>query len=709
METVGRAATAVKNIDRLLRPRSVAIVGASDKPGALGAAVMANFVRNDYPGDIHLINPKRDTIDGRPCIPSVEALPDGVDLAILAIPRVAVVETVRQLAARGVGAAMIFAAGFAEGGEQGVADQKEIGRIADAAGMVIEGPNCLGSVNYLDRIPLTFIDTAIAAPSPGGIGIVSQSGAMAAVLAVMLDSRQLDLSYSVSTGNEAANGVEDFVDYMIDDAKTRIVAMIVEQFRDPARFLALAGKARAAGKPIVLLHPGKSSAARESAATHTGAMAGDYKLMRAKVERAGVIMAETLEELGDIAELAARCPSLPGGGTAVLGESGALKALTLDLAEELGLELPALTDDNAPALRAALPDFVPVSNPLDLTAQGLVEPDMYYRTVAALFGDDRIGTIFAGIIQTNPATVGIKLPPFLRAVRELDSRKPVIFAGVDEGAQVPAAWVTQLRAEGIPYFPTTERALRAIRRIGAATARDDTATDAAPLNIPALAGAQGVIPEYQAKALLAPLGIPFPNGRFAATVDEAVAAAEAIGGPVVMKAQAAALSHKSDAGGVALNLQGEAAIRAAWDRMFADVARYNSAILLDGVLIEAMGARGLELIIGAKNDPQWGPVILAGFGGVTAEILQDVCLLAPDMTREAIVAELGKLKQAALLHGYRGAPALDVNAVADLIGRIGQLLRGEPGIQELDLNPVVVYPEGQGAVALDALMLVEPR
>jgi len=709
VETVGRAATAVKNIDRLLRPRSVAIVGASDKPGALGAAVMANFVRNDYPGDIHLINPKRDTIDGRPCIPSVEALPDGVDLAILAIPRVAVVETVRQLAARGVGAAMIFAAGFAEGGEQGVADQKEIGRIADAAGMVIEGPNCLGSVNYLDRIPLTFIDTAIAAPSPGGIGIVSQSGAMAAVLAVMLDSRQLDLSYSVSTGNEAANGVEDFVDYMIDDAKTRIVAMIVEQFRDPARFLALAGKARAAGKPIVLLHPGKSSAARESAATHTGAMAGDYKLMRAKVERAGVIMAETLEELGDIAELAARCPSLPGGGTAVLGESGALKALTLDLAEELGLELPALTDDNAPALRAALPDFVPVSNPLDLTAQGLVEPDMYYRTVAALFGDDRIGTIFAGIIQTNPATVGIKLPPFLRAVRELDSRKPVIFAGVDEGAQVPAAWVTQLRAEGIPYFPTTERALRAIRRIGAATARDDTATDAAPLNIPALAGAQGVIPEYQAKALLAPLGIPFPNGRFAATVDEAVAAAEAIGGPVVMKAQAAALSHKSDAGGVALNLQGEAAIRAAWDRMFADVARYNSAILLDGVLIEAMGARGLELIIGAKNDPQWGPVILAGFGGVTAEILQDVCLLAPDMTREAIVAELGKLKQAALLHGYRGAPALDVNAVADLIGRIGQLLRGEPGIQELDLNPVVVYPEGQGAVALDALMLVEPR
>ncbi|BAK67177.1 feruloyl-CoA synthetase [Sphingobium sp. SYK-6] len=702
-----RPQAGARDINRLLRPRSIAIVGASETPGSLGASVLANLVRNEFPGDIHLVNPKRETISGRPAVPSVDALPEGVDCAILAIPRVAVLDTMRQLAARKAGAAIIFAAGFAEGGEQGMADQQEIGRIAHEAGIVVEGPNCLGSVNYLDRIPLTFIDTDIKAPSPGGVGIVSQSGAMAAVLAVMLESRTLDLTYSVSTGNEAGSGVEDYVEFMIADEKTRIIAMIVEQFRDPARFLALMDKANAAGKLVVLLHPGKSSAARESAATHTGAMAGDYKLMRAKVERAGVVVAETLEELGDITEIAARCPALPSGGTAVLGESGALKALTLDLAEELELALPTLDDGNAPALRAALPEFVPVSNPLDLTAQGLVDPDMYYRTLAALFEDDRVGTIFAGIIQTNPATIGIKLPPFLKAVRELKATKPVIFGGVDEGADVPADWIEQLRAEGIPYFPTTERALRAIRRLSAAGARDASRTDAAPASVPALASEKGVVPEYKAKALLAPLGISFPKGQFAATVEDAIAAAEAIGGPVVMKAQAAALSHKSDAGGVALNLVGAEAIRAAWDKMFADVKRYDASIILDGVLIEAMGARGLELIVGAKNDPQWGPVILAGFGGVTAEILQDVRLLSPDMTKEAIVAELGKLKQAALLHGYRGSPALDVGAVAELIGQVGRLLRGEPRIQELDLNPVVVYPEGQGAIALDALMLVD--
>ncbi|MBO9575400.1 MAG: acetate--CoA ligase family protein [Sphingobium sp.] len=694
------------DINRLLRPRSIAIVGASETPGALGAVVLANLLRHDFPGDIHLINPKRETISGRPAIPSVEAMPEGVDCAILCIPRVAVLDTVRQLAARKVGAAMIFAAGFAEGGEAGMADQLEIGRIAREAGMVIEGPNCLGSVNYVDRIPLTFIDTNMAVPSPGGVGIVSQSGAMAAVLAVMLEARKVDLTFHVSTGNEAANGVEDFVEWLIADDKTRVIAMIVEQFRDPARFLALVAKARAAGKIITLLHPGKSSAARESAATHTGAMAGDYKLMRAKVERAGVIMAETLEELGDIGEIAFHCPALPSGGTAVLGESGCFKALTLDLSEELGLPLPGLNDENSPELRAALPDFVPVSNPLDLTAQGLVDPDMYTRTLSALFEDDRVGTIVAGIIQTNPATVAIKLPPIMKAVNELKPNKPVLFAGLDEGADMPGEWIDQLRAAGIPYFPTTERAFRAVTRLSNYAARDFAASNAAPLKIPALAGEAGVVPEYRAKQLLGPLGIPFGKGQFAATVEEAIAAAEAIGGAVVMKAQASALSHKSDAGGVALNLVGADAIRAAWDKMFADVARYNASIILDGVLIEAMGARGLELIIGAKNDPQWGPIILAGFGGVTAEILQDVCLLSPDLQKDAIVQQLLGLKQAPLLKGYRGSPALDVEAVADLIGKIGQLLLGEPRIQELDLNPVVVYPKGQGCVALDALMLV---
>ena len=704
------AVRAGKSLDRLLRPRSVAIVGASDKPGALGASVLSNLTRNGFSGDIHLINPKRADIGGRPCLPSVDALPDGVDAAVLAIPRAAVLDTVKALAARNVGAAVIFSAGFAEGGEEGLAEQREIGRIAAETGMVVEGPNCLGMTNFIDRVPLTFVETdAKPLADRPGIGVVSQSGAMACVLCTTLASRDLGLSFSISTGNEAASGVEDYVDYLLEDNSTQVIAMIVEQFRKPQRFLAAARKARSLGKAIILLHPGRSAAARESAATHTGAMAGDYQVMRVKVERAGVILAETLEELGDVAEIALRCPTMPAGGVAVLGESGAFKALTLDLCDTIGLDLPQVDDGNAPALRAALPDFVPVSNPLDLTAQGLVDPDMYRRTLAALFTDDRFGSIVAGIIQTDPVTVGIKLPPILRAVSELRPDKPIIFAGLDEGAPVPSHYVDQLRALGIPYFPSTERAFRALKRLNDHARRDFSEASCAPLHAAGLAGHSGVIPEYRSKAILAPLGIPFPKGAFCTSIGEAMNAAEAVGYPAAIKAQSAALSHKSDAGGVVLNLANADELRTGWDRLYANVSAYDAAIILDGVLLEGMGERGVELIIGAKNDPDWGPVILCGFGGVTAEILQDVRLITPGLSLEAITAELHHLKQAPILRGFRGSPALDVEAAAQIIHTLGRILLSEPSIREIDLNPVIIYPEGEGAIALDALMLAAPN
>ncbi|ABD25121.1 CoA-binding protein [Novosphingobium aromaticivorans DSM 12444] len=695
-------------LDRFLRPKSVAVVGASDKPGALGATLLTNLDRNGYAGAVYPVNPKRDEIMGKRCYASVGALPEGVDVAVLAIPRAGVLEAVKGLADRKCGGVVIFSAGFAEGGEEGLAEQREIARIAHEAGMVVEGPNCLGLVNYVDRIPLTFVETNAVPPAgKRAIGIVSQSGAMAAVLGTMLLARDAGVSYSVSTGNEAASGVEDYVDWLVDQDDTHVIAMIVEQFRKPQAFLAAARRAKAAGKPVVLLHPGKSSAARESAATHTGAMAGDYKLMRAMVARAGVIFAETLEELGDIAEIAVRCPALPSGKTAVLGESGAFKALTLDLAEELDLPLADLHDDDSPLLRAALPPFVPVSNPLDITAQGLSEPAIYTRCIEALLDDDRVGTVFAGIIQAEPITCKIKFPPILAAVEGRTLTKPVIFAGLDEGAEVPAERIAALRAAGIPWFPTTERALRAVTRLTHWAAQDLSANDLPATPLPGLADVHGVIPEYRSKELLGPLGVSFPKGGFADSADAAVAAADTVGYPVAMKAQAAALGHKSDAGGVLLNLVDAAAVREAWTRIHANVAAYSAAIRLDGVLIEAMGKRGMEMIVGAKNDPEWGPVVLAGFGGVTAEILQDVRLLTADLTQQAVEAELLKLKSAALLSGYRGSPALDVPALAALIVKVGQILRAEPSIREIDLNPVILHPKGEGVVALDALMLVD--
>ncbi|NJC04401.1 acyl-CoA synthetase (NDP forming) [Sphingomonas kaistensis] len=693
------------DLSRLITPRSVAIVGASPTLGALGNSVMRNLDRHGFSGAVHLINPKRSEIDGRPCLPSITDLPEGVDVAVLAIPGPAVLPAVRELAARKAGAAIIFSAGFAEGGDEGLAAQAEVARIARDHDMIVLGPNCLGLVNYAAGVPLTFIEAPVlATENKPAVAIVSQSGAMAVVLGTTLMAKDLALTLSVSTGNEAASGVEDYVEHLLGDSGTQAIAMIVEQFRQPARFLCLVERARDIGKPIVLLHPGTSSAARESAATHTGAMAGDWQLMKAKVTRAGAILVDSLEALGDVTELAVRAGKVRAGGTAVLTESGAFKALTLDLAEQIGLDLPPMSGATADALRGAIPDFIPVSNPMDLTAQALVDPDLYRRTLIPLLADDAFAALVFGIIQTDPATSSRKFLPITEAITALAPEKPIIFAGLDEGAEVPADYVTGLRAVGVTYFPSPDRAFRALRHLIRAAAQDHGSAPASPirLDVPG-----GVVPEYAAKRLLGPVGLPFPPGGFAASLEEAVKIAGEIGYPIALKAQAAALSHKSDAGGVILSIADEASLEAAWERLYGNVAAYDSAIALDGAQVEAMGKRGVELIVGARNDPEWGPVILVGFGGVTAELLHDVRLLPIDLPREAIVAELRALKQGALLDGYRGSPALDVEAVAALIETLGRVLAGTPSIREIDLNPVIVFPRGEGVVALDALILAE--
>ena len=350
-----------------------------------------------------------------------------------------------------------------------------------------------------------------------------------------------------------------------------------------------------------------------------------------------------------------------------------------------------------------------MSNPLDLTAQGLVDPDLYYRTLAALFADDRFGSIVAGIIQTDPMTVGIKLPPIIRAVRELRPAKPVIVAGLDEGAKVPDHFSAELRKLGIPYFPSNERVLRALKRLNDLARCNFGESRAGVLPTPTLPAGGGVIPEYLAKRILAPLGVPFPNGAFVTTIADALDAAQTIGYPLAIKAQSPDLSHKSDAGGVILNLADAAALRRGWQDLHDNVGTHRPGLVLDGVLIEGMGERGVELIIGARNDPEWGPVVLAGFGGVTAEILQDVRLFVPDLPIDAIVSELYTLKSAAILRGFRGSPALDVDAVAQVIANVGRIMLAAPSILEIDLNPVIVHPQGKGVVALDALMLTSPR
>ena len=703
--TVPRLSSAA--IRRLIAPRSVAVVGASPTRGSLGQSVLQNLLNAGYAGDIHLVNPRRAEIDGRRCVASVAALPHGVDCAVLAIPRVGVLESVAQCAAQGVGGVIIFSAGFAEEGEAGLAEQRQIADLAAGAGMVVEGPNCLGLINYVDGVPLSFVDTpGVRLGERPGIGVVSQSGALAAVVGVGFFSRDLGISYSVSTGNEAGSGVEDYVAFLLEDPHTQVIALVVEQFRQPSRFLELATRARMLGKPVVLLHPGRSAAARASAATHTGAMAGDDAVMRIKVTQAGVVLTETLEEFLDVAELLLRCPPATGRGVAVLTESGAFRALSLDFCESVGIDLPTPGEATREAWRAAFPPFVLPVNPLDLTAQGLVDPELYGHALAPLLADPAYGAVVLSLILTNVATSDRKFQPVLAALERLRPAKPVIFTGMDDGAVIDPAKVAALRARGVPFFPSTERALRALARFLAAT--PTPAPTGATATMPIAEGIAippGVMAEYQAKQILHAIGIAIPDGGLATSLEQAQAIAQRIGYPVVLKAQAAALSHKSDVGGVVLNLADAAALAVGWRTLAQAIASGKPGLVLDGVLVETMAPRGTELIVGARRDPDWGAVLLVGFGGVMAEAVRDVRLLPADLPVSAILAELDLLRGAAVLRGFRGAPPLDVAAAADLIARLGALMQARPEIVEVDINPVVIRPVGQGVLALDALIV----
>jgi len=342
---------------------------------------------------------------------------------------------------------------------------------------------------------------------------------------------------------------------------------------------------------------------------------------------------------------------------------------------------------------------------LDITAQALVDPELYRRTLPPFLADEQYGSLVLGIILTDESTSALKFPPILDALRTIRSPKPVVFAALDEGAPIPSAYMEELRALGVPFFPSPERAFRALARLTKFTAKSDQLPASAAVSQANLTLPSGILPEYQSKEVLRAAGIPTPAGALARTLDEAQTTAARIGFPVVLKVQSAHLSHKSDVGGVILNLHETTALAAAWERLHEDLARTLPEIVLDGVLVERMAKRGAELIIGGRSDQEWGSVLLVGFGGVLAEALHDVRLLPPDLSLDAIIGELHQLKSAILLRGFRGSPALDVCAVAGIVQQVGNLMRSVPDIQEIDINPVVVYPEGQGALALDALIV----
>ena len=698
--TSPQAARGPKAVARFLRPRSVAIVGISSRPGSAGQVVLQSLKLNHFKGDIHLIGRSNEPIDGRLVLKSPDQLPEGVDLAVFTLPAAGVRDAIEACARRKVGSAMIFAAGFAEVGDH--ATQEAVTNIARAAGLAVVGPNCLGVLNNVDGMMLNMLYAREARRGvKGGVSFVGQSGGLIGHFQRAADGRGLPLAYAISSGNEGGLENTDYLEFLADDPATRVIAIYCEQIRRPAEFLAACRRARAAGKPVVLMFPGRGAKSRKAALSHTGALVGDYAAMRTQVENAGAVVLAAMDEVMDLVEILVRYPVPPTKGPGILTASGAYVALTNDFAEELGLAIPELASETIARLKEVLPAYGNYGNPLDTTAG--FSQEMLPIAVKSLLDDPNVGMLFISF----PINAAVTVRNFNKGMEGSPKPKVMVALG-DTWTLVPEILEAAKESPAV-FSRSSDRMLRAIAhytRYGRLLAHSRAGPKGEPFErLPKLG--KGPQPEWLGKKVFAAAGIRVPDGKLAHTADEAVAAASRIGYPVALKAQAAALTHKTEVGGVMLNLIDSTALRAAWAMMLENMKCAAPHVALDGILVEKMSPKGVELMIGAKRDQAWGTVLLVGLGGIWVEALGDVELLPVDAEKEQIMEALNKLRASKLLTGFRGAPPADVDAVAQAVLALGRLMQTTPDIVGIDVNPLMVHAKGEGATALDALIVAE--
>jgi acetyltransferase len=674
----------MRDLDALFAPRSVAVLGVSRQPAKLGYRLLENVKTSGFAGAIHAVNPSGETILGCPTVRAVDALPDDIDLALVSLPAAAVPAAITSLALRRVRAAVVLSSGFGEVDAGGRETEAGLLATARAAGLRLVGPNCMGVYSAPVKLNGTYFWDLPRVE--GGIAVVSQSGAYGGLIFRHLGGRRLGLSRFLSIGNQVDVDVAEVLEYLADDPATTLVACFVEALRDGRRFVTAAQRA-AKTKPVVVLKGGRSDAGRRAAGSHTGSLAGSYEVYRAALRHAGAVLAEETEEFFDAIEALAttrRRPAAPR--VAVITVSGGPSVIAADTAERSGLVVPALADATRSALRSLLPSFAAVGNPVDLTPQ--VDPARIAPAVRLVCEQPEID----GIIAVN---VGLDIPEFGEALVAAGADKPVVAFTAD------APGITErLRAGGVPVLPSPERAVRAWRALWQARPRGHSRASGRrglpPAVTTALATTSGPLPYALARRALETYGVRFVPEAVVETADAAVAAADGFGYPVVVKADVAGLLHKTEAGAVRLDLAAAGAVR----RACADLITRLGDVRF---IVQPRVGPGVELLIGARRDEVFGPVVLAGAGGILAEVLQDFSLALAPLDPDDAAAMLREGVRARLLAGPRGRPPCDAAPIVEILLAVSDLMLAEPRIAEIDLNPVIAA--SVTAVAVDAAVI----
>lgn len=690
-------------LDRLFNPRSIALVGATER-SIWSIAAADNLKRFGFEGRIHMVNPKGGTIFGREAATSCAAIGEDVDAALLMVPETKMLEVFEDLKTAKVGGVVILSSGFAETGHAGAERQRQVAEAARAAGIRIIGPNCLGFANFSSKTAIW--TTPLRRPMPDArIAIVSQSGALAAQLEQFAYQQRVGLTHMISTGNEADLTIADGIEYLARQPEPQAIALFLESVRNPAHFEAAIRAANAAGKPVVVLKVGTSEATARAAQAHTGSLVGNDRLFDALCRKLAISRVNSLEELIVTTDLMARLGPVKTPSLALVAMSGGLCEIATDQAEAEGVNLTTLSAETLEQLRQVLPPLATPNNPLDITGAMMLEPALIEHSLGVVSGDPGVGAI-AFVFDAPPKddARGFARKLMTHAGSGFKASGKPCFMMSHTFSVVSAEARAMSEELGIPYSGAGVRhGINALGHLFRRTLRlahtpalcaEFVAVDARPTS------------EREVLRHLAVHGVPVVPARVVSSATAAAEAAREMGGKVVLKILSPDIQHKTEVGGVALNLQGDEAVGLAYDAMIARVTAAKPAARIEGVIVSPMRGQGVELFVGTLRDPQWGPAIAVGLGGVFVEALNDTSLRILPVAEADVLEMFEELRGKALLDGFRGAPAIDRAATARAVVAIGNAaLALGPKLVSLEVNPLLA--SGACVEALDGVTVWE--
>jgi acetyltransferase len=707
-----------QELSRLLDPESVAIVGVSENPSRIGGRLFKYLTKHGYKGHLALVNPKYPELNGVACYPSVSDIPVQIDCALIAVPGKYVLTVLSECADSHVGSAVIFSSGFAEMGGSGKEAQNKIKELARTKNLRVCGPNCIGLINFNNHVALSFSQLLeIETLRPGNIGFISQSGALGGSLVNRAQDSKIGLSYFISSGNEADLEVSDYIKYLVlHDQNTKVIAAVIEGFKDGAKFIEAAELALTHQKPLIVLKIGETEVGQKAAASHTGSMTGSDAVIDAVFSQKGVIRVHNYDELFQTASLFSKGRIPHGGKVGILTSTGGGGIIMADYYTKLGLTVPEPSIKTQDLAAKEIAAFGNVANPFDLTGQIFSDPDMFKRCMKLFVEDDNFDIVQVNVSMVAGQSSEQRASMLLEAIGE--STKPIVSWWAAGSLSEPG--IRLLNGSDVALFRSPERCAAAVKSLVEYYQFLETHSDPAPSASVAvdsisaqkaenlLAAGDKNLSEHQSKALLDLYGIPVTREMVAASAHDAVRFAEEIGFPVVLKVDSPDILHKSEANAIRVGVGSKEEITQIYDELIDNARKYNSNARINGISVQEMIQGGSEVMIGMSQDPQFGPTIAFGLGGIFVEILKDISLRVAPLSPADAEQMVKEIKGYPILTGVRGKRRSDIEAIVDVLQKISRMAQDWKGtISEIDINPLIVFDEGRGVKAADALIVLK--